>query len=129
MKTFGWYHKNHQRIKREVRCKSGAIPVAVSFYTVGSSYHCFIREGVQREASQKTCHLQHYHELSGERPEMRESYCRHFHFYLFHFTGAYSSNTLNIQKNEHETNSIRICCLCYSTKNVRTKRFSTKHFR
>jgi hypothetical protein len=41
------------RIKREVRCESGAIPVAVSsFVNVRSTYHCPINDGKVSGAEQ-----------------------------------------------------------------------------
>jgi len=48
-------------IKREVRCKSGAIPVAVS--SINGSYYMplnFIWEGDELGASQKTCLYNYY---------------------------------------------------------------------
>jgi hypothetical protein len=68
-------------IKREVRCDSGAIPVAVSSFReifhdrpVGSSNHCSgVRDGKvsKQRASQKTCHVQtDYSRLSGEKHGM-----------------------------------------------------------
>ena len=49
-------------IKREVRCKSGAIPVAVSSnILVQSAHHCRIInqrwEGIEQGTSQKTCQI------------------------------------------------------------------------
>jgi hypothetical protein len=69
-------------IKREVRCKTGAIPVAVSFLSKdanhlfsmsGSSSHCFFLTGRHPDISEPEDlpGSNRITELSGEKPEMQ----------------------------------------------------------
>ncbi len=91
-------------VKREVRCKTGAIPVAVSssgdepetVYAAATVPAYPGREGSKQGTSQKTCQVYFFiTELSGERPEMQvfanSICCRTFISTYFIGSKAYSS--------------------------------------
>jgi hypothetical protein len=108
--------KNHQRIKREVRCKSGAIPVAVSVVNgehlqMLKDYHCPPQADGKVSAKRKPEDLPSHHiELSGEKARMMSTAGDNSFLLFFHESSSLDIFKLFKSKDGHEKNYLHAGC-------------------